>query len=87
MKYGNPTCKVCGETYNVINPCHKQPTNKPPASDSSDRIEIALMAYEIANFREWDYYAAMWRYRNHASTQRAVKAIARLLKQNAGTER
>ena len=55
-----------------------------PASVSyDDLLEKSLMAYEVANFREWDKDAAIYRYRNHAATHQAVKAIAYIFSHNS----
>lgn len=47
-------------------------------------LDLALMAYEVANFREYDREKALYRYRNHTDTNRAVKLIAQLF---AGSNR
>lgn len=54
---------------------------------AADVLLRSLMAYEVANFREWDYEAAVFRYRNHASTNRAVKTIARIFSDNRSDQR
>jgi hypothetical protein len=38
-----------------------------------------MEVYEAAHFREWDAEKALYRYRNHAETNRAVKVIAEIL--------
>lgn len=48
----------------------------------ADVLLRSLMAYEVANFREWDYGDALFRYRNHAPTNRAVKTIAKIFSDN-----
>lgn len=58
------------------------PTSEPSPDVGSDPIETALRVYDIIHFREWDYSAALERYRRHESTQRAVKEIAQLVSQN-----
>ncbi len=50
--------------------------------NSNVDLFCALQIYETANFRPWDKGAAISRYHNHSSTNRAVKEIARLIRQH-----
>ena len=51
--------------------------------DLEETLWKALIAYEIANRREWNEAEAKWRFFNHPHTNRAVKQTALIFSQNA----
>jgi hypothetical protein len=78
-------------TFRMGDNCKQPMENDSRSSDCSALPDYdktlwkALIAYEVANFREWNEAQAKWRFFNHAHTNRAVKQIALIFSQNKKT--